>query len=61
MKDGYDTIVGERGAKLSGGEKQRLAIARCFVKNPSIVIYDEATSSLDSLTEQVIIQAYYHI
>ena len=53
MKDGYDTIVGERGTKLSGGEKQRLAIARCFLKDPNIVIYDEATSSLDSMTEQV--------
>ena len=53
MRDSYDTIVGERGTKLSGGEKQRLAIARCFLKNPSIFVYDEATSSLDSLTEQV--------
>lgn len=57
LPDGYHTTVGERGLKLSGGEKQRVAIARVLLKNPPLLILDEATSSLDSISEQVILNA----
>ena len=57
LPDGYDTIVGERGYRFSGGEKQRLAIARTMLRNPSVLVLDEATSALDTHTEHAVQQA----
>ena len=60
FKDGYDTVIGERGVTLSGGQRQRLALARAFLTDPSILVLDDSTSAIDSATEDKIQQAIFN-
>ena len=57
LPNGYDSMIGERGQKLSAGQKQRIAIARAIYKNPPILVFDEATSALDTMTEQKVMSS----